>query len=80
MNIYWWQGGMHIEPENEVERETLRLIWRIKRLDAHGDVIAGKPEDFISRLQLAPEPSLADPVSANTCAAVEQRTDHPLSD
>lgn len=26
MKIYWWQGGLHIEPENEQEVAALGLI------------------------------------------------------
>jgi hypothetical protein len=76
MNIYWWQGGLHIAPENEVERETLRLIWRIKKLDAYGNEIVGaepgEPTEFVSRLQMAADPLLAESISAGTGGTVEE--------
>lgn len=26
MKIYWWQGGLHAEPENAVETEALMVL------------------------------------------------------
>jgi len=28
MRIYWWQGGVHLDPESDREREALTLLWR----------------------------------------------------
>ena len=27
MKIFWWQAGLHIEPENFAEIEALILLW-----------------------------------------------------
>ena len=26
MKVYWWQGGVHIEPESQEEREALYFL------------------------------------------------------
>jgi hypothetical protein len=26
MKVYWWQGGLHLQPENEKESEALGLL------------------------------------------------------
>ena len=26
MKIYWWQGGVHLEPETDEEREALFIL------------------------------------------------------
>jgi len=26
MRVYWWQGGLHAEPENPVETEALMVL------------------------------------------------------
>jgi hypothetical protein len=26
MRVYWWQGGVHIEPETDSERDTLHVL------------------------------------------------------
>ena len=26
MKVFWWQGGLHAEPENEVETEALLVL------------------------------------------------------
>ena len=34
MKIFWWQGGVHIDPENQEEREALIvLLDNLKILD-----------------------------------------------
>jgi hypothetical protein len=32
MKIFWWQGGLHFEPENTVDRDALMLLWRAERV------------------------------------------------
>ena len=32
MKIAWWQGGIHIEPENAEERAALMLLWEAQRV------------------------------------------------
>ena len=27
MRIFWWQGGIHMEPENEQEIDALMVLW-----------------------------------------------------
>ncbi len=31
MRIFWWQGGLHAEPENDDERKALALIYEASR-------------------------------------------------
>lgn len=33
MKIYWWNGGLHIEPESSTDRDALMAIWQAKRKD-----------------------------------------------
>lgn len=33
MKVYWWQGGLHIEPENKEETAALMMIWQAKKKD-----------------------------------------------
>ena len=33
MKIYWWNGGLHVEPETTADREALMAIWQAKRKD-----------------------------------------------
>ena len=44
MQIYWWQGGVHIEPENEDERamlfRTTEMLKTINVLDFSSSAIA----------------------------------------
>lgn len=28
MKVFWWQGGLHIQPESDVENEALLIVWR----------------------------------------------------
>jgi hypothetical protein len=35
MRIYWWQGGLHVEPENERERSAL---FTLSEATVHGQV------------------------------------------
>ena len=35
MNVYWWQGGLHAEPETDAEREALMTLWNGVRRDEH---------------------------------------------
>jgi len=31
MKVYWWQGGLHIEPEDEIDMAALSAIWNSKK-------------------------------------------------
>ena len=26
MRVFWWQAGVHVEPENDEEREALQVL------------------------------------------------------
>lgn len=26
MKVYWWQGGLHLQPESDVEAEALNVV------------------------------------------------------
>ena len=26
MKVFWWQGGVHVEPENDQERTALKVL------------------------------------------------------
>ena len=42
MKVYWWQGGVHIEPESTKEREALLIIIEsLNLIDVHD--IEGNP-------------------------------------
>jgi hypothetical protein len=32
MKIYWWQGGLHVEPESREDTEALMRIWGARRI------------------------------------------------
>jgi hypothetical protein len=31
MKIFWWQAGLHFEPENEQDSNALMLLWEAKK-------------------------------------------------
>ncbi len=31
MKVFWWQGGLHFEPENKAETDALMILWEAKR-------------------------------------------------
>ena len=41
MNVYWLNGGLHAEPESDLEREALMTLWNGVRRD-NGHI--GPPE------------------------------------
>lgn len=42
MNVLWWQGGVHIEPENEREREALKtLVESLHLIESRQQVVPG---------------------------------------
>jgi hypothetical protein len=32
MKIYWWQGGLHFEPENNDDRDALMCLWSAEKI------------------------------------------------
>ena len=28
MKVFWWQGGLHAEPETDAERTALEVLWK----------------------------------------------------
>jgi len=32
MKMFWWQGGLHIEPEDAEDRKALMKLWEAKRV------------------------------------------------
>lgn len=32
MKIYWWQGGIHLEPESGEDRDALMRLWNAERV------------------------------------------------
>ena len=46
MRVFWWQGGIHIEPENDSDRDflikaydmlpLLKLGWDFEGIDSEG--------------------------------------------
>lgn len=42
MKVYWWQGGLHLEPESQEEREALHLLTsRLNFIDLREEVPSG---------------------------------------
>ena len=31
MKVFWWQGGIHIQPESDVESEALMVVMNAVR-------------------------------------------------
>ena len=45
MKVYWWQGGLHLEPENDEERKALQRITQdLKLIDLRTKPMTGKVE------------------------------------
>jgi len=43
VKVFWWQCGLHVEPENQAESDALILIWQsIRKTDIWG---GNGPED-----------------------------------
>ena len=50
MNIGWWQGGIHIEPESEKERLALVTISKALGFDRYiGDEIFGLEDEILAQ-------------------------------
>jgi ADP-glucose pyrophosphorylase len=32
MKIFWWQAGLHFEPETKAEIDALMILWESKRI------------------------------------------------
>jgi hypothetical protein len=32
MKMYWWQGGVHVEPENREDRDALMRLWNADKV------------------------------------------------
>jgi hypothetical protein len=32
MKVFWWQAGLHFEPESEEDRKSLMSIWSAKKV------------------------------------------------
>ena len=42
MKIFWWQGGVHIEPETHEERKTLGVLFKnIKTVEQVNTALVG---------------------------------------
>jgi hypothetical protein len=35
MKIFWWQAGLHFEPETKAETDALMVLWEAKKTLAH---------------------------------------------
>ena len=53
MKVFWWQGGLHAEPETREERAALKTLWEgirktslaeENRVAREESVVAGVPE------------------------------------
>ena len=44
MRVFWWQGGIHIEPEGEQEHKTLLDAVNMLREAKFGDPFADHPK------------------------------------
>ncbi len=43
MQISWWQGGLHIEPENAEDRRALMRLWEAPRVQPRSPASESKP-------------------------------------
>ncbi len=34
MKVFWWQGGLHIDPENKEDADALTRLWNADRVPA----------------------------------------------
>lgn len=51
MRVFWWQGGLHIEPETEVEAEALVFLVGATKYERPPDA-AGRPSHEADREKL----------------------------
>ena len=35
MKIFWWQAGLHFEPETKAETDALMILWEAKKIPSH---------------------------------------------
>jgi hypothetical protein len=35
MRVFWWQAGLHFEPETKTETEALMILWEAKKTLPH---------------------------------------------
>jgi len=57
MKVFWWQAGLHIEPETDSERAALALIYdSLRKTDLRSESAEGKqlPHRVVGNLQLNP--------------------------
>ena len=50
MRVYWWQGGLHLEPVDETERPTTVEIGRTVPAQRYGPPDVAKLEDTIHQM------------------------------
>ena len=43
MRIYWWQGGLHIEPDTDTDRAALEILSDSLKLANVGQGVPGGP-------------------------------------
>jgi hypothetical protein len=43
MRVFWWQGGLHAEPENDVETEALLVLLHGMKYGRPPGVLDGPP-------------------------------------
>lgn len=48
MKIFWWQGGLHLQPENRTEIDVLMVLWGAKKESSVGS--STKPPDTSSSI------------------------------
>lgn len=59
MKAFWWQGGVHLEPDNEEEREVLRgFVKMLDLVEVHRklpplerSVVEARHENFVVETQ-----------------------------
>jgi hypothetical protein len=74
MKIYWWQGGIHIESETEIEHQAMKILWSAQRIDSDGNMYHGETDVLNARV-------LTDvSTPASTSGSVEHLPDDVLSD
>ena len=48
MKIFWWQGGIHIEPETKDEAKILKIVYTSMEFSKYfGSFTIGDDEDFV---------------------------------
>jgi hypothetical protein len=43
MKVFWWQTGLHVEPENSEEFEALRIVTRRLEIADLEQAVPGSP-------------------------------------